>query len=82
MSPKTQGMSSGLMGKALSCAGVKGMLSWLSSWAGEPAYKCQVSPMHVRDLTQVPMCFPMMDTLSMRSGTCSIPQCPGVKQSI
>ena len=35
--------------------------------------------MHVGGLTQVPRCFPMMDILSMQSGTCNVLKCPDVK---
>ena len=38
--------------------------------------------MHVRGLTQVSKYSPMMDTLSMWSGTCNVLKCPDVKQSI
>ena len=38
--------------------------------------------MHVRGLIQVPRCSLTMGNLSMWLGTCDVPKCPDVKQSI
>ena len=45
------------------------MGSFLSVKGSESAYSSRVSLGHVGDWTLVPRCFPMMDSLSMWSGT-------------
>ena len=82
VSPRIQGITSGLMERELLCVGMKGMSWSLSGRANGSAYNSQGFPMHIGCLTQVPRCFLMMGTPFIWSGTCDVLKCPNVKQSV